>query len=468
MTRILIKGGRIVTAADDYFGDILIEDGHVQTISRTIDVENVETHDASGLLVLPGGVDVHTHMEASMRFASTVDTFESGTTSAAFGGTTTIIDYAKQDKGASAMAALENWHKRASGACIDVSAHMHLVDINERTLAEIRTISRDEGVLSFKMFMMRPGELLVEDDDIYRVMRVTKENGALACVHAENGRLVEALVKEALDRGDTDPRNHALTRPSLIEGEAAHRAIRIAELAKAPLYLAHVSTSDAVNSIAAARRAGIAIFAETCPHYLFLTEAEYERPGFDPAKYVMAPPLRSASHQEALWRALWTNDLQIVATDHCPFCVNERAWGLRYSKEVGRESFTRIPNGVPGVETRLSLIFDGGVRKRGFSINRFVELTSTAPARLFGLFPKKGTIAVGSDADIVLFDPNETWTIRASEQHTRSDYSMFEGMSVTGRVKKVFLRGMLIVDGKSWLGRKGSGQFQRRQVSGQP
>ena len=261
--------------------------------------------------------------------------------------------------------------------------------------------------------------------------------------------------------------NHPRVHPPSTEGEAAHRAIRIAELADSPLYIVHVSAQDAVKSIAEARDAGTPIYAETCPHYLFLTEDEYDKPNEDAARYTMIPPLRTTEHQEALWRGLATNDLQVISTDHCPFCLKEQSWGLQHSKELGKESFAQMPNGAPGVETRLPLIYDGGVRTGRMNLNRFVQLNSTMPAKLFGLFPRKGTIAVGSDADIVLFDADETWAIRAAEHHSRVDYSLFEGRELTGRVKKVFLRGDLIVDGETWLGRPGGGQYLHRSASGQ-
>jgi len=269
-----------------------------------------------------------------------------------------------------------------------------------------------------------------------------------------------------LKQGLTGPKYHAATRPPILEGEATHRAIRLAELAGAPIYLVHLSAGEALTAVTEARDRGIRIHAETCPHYLFLTSEEYERPGFEAAKYVMTPPLRDRAHQDLLWRGLKTDDLQVVSTDHCPFCYGDQPWGMKSSKQQGVGDFSKIPNGAPGVETRMPLLFDGAVGRHGMSINRFVELTATAPAKLFGLFPKKGTIAVGSDADIVLFDPKERWTIRAAEQHSRVDYSLFEGRSVTGRVKKVFLRGSCIVEGASWHGREGMGEFLRRGESG--
>jgi dihydropyrimidinase len=462
----LIKNGRIVTATDDYIADILIEGHRVHTVGLDIPVgEQVEVHDASGLLVLPGGVDVHTHLDWDFGVARTADTFGTGTTAAAFGGTTTIVDFGNQD-GRALPAALEDWHRRAASACIDVAAHMILTKVTDQTLVDMKALIHGEGVSSFKLFLAYPGVLMVDDASLFKAMRVARDNGALTCVHAENGPVIQVLIEEALAAGGTTPKYHATTRPSLLEGEATYRAIRLAELAEAPLYIVHMSAAEALAAVAEARDRGVPVHAETCPHYLFLTQEEYDRPGFEGAKYVMTPPLRDHQHQAMLWRGLGTNDLQVISTDHCPFCFTEQPLGIKYSKQQGVGNFNKIPNGAPGLETRLPLVFDGGVRHNRMSLNRFVQLTSTVPAKLFGLFPKKGTIAVGSDADIVVFDPDEQWTIRAASHHSRVDYSLFEGRSVTGRVKKVFLRGSLIVDGDRWLGREGDGEYVRRGQAG--
>jgi dihydropyrimidinase len=463
----LIKNGQIVTAVDDYHADILINDGRIETIGRSIAVgADVEVHDAAGLLVLPGGVDVHTHLDWAFGPSQTVDTFGSGTKAAAFGGTTTLIDFCNQTVGESPLLGLERWHKRRESACVDVGAHMIMLDVNADSLEDMKLLIRNEGVSSFKLFMAYPGVLMLDDGAIFKAMRVAGANGALTCVHAENGPVIDVLVREALEQGLTSPKYHATTRPTILEGEATHRAIRLSELAGAPLYIVHLSASEALASVTEARDRGIPIHAETCPHYLFLTNEEYDRPGFDAAKYVMTPPLRDTAHQQQLWRGLKTDDLQVVSTDHCPFCFNAEPYGLKFSKQLGAERFSEIPNGAPGVETRLPLVFEGAVLKHGMSINRFVEITSTAPAKLFGLFPKKGTIAIGTDGDIVLFDPTERWTIRAAEHHSRMDHTLYEGRPVTGRVKKVFLRGQCIVDGATWRGREGMGQFLRRDESG--
>ncbi|MGD1855143.1 MAG: dihydropyrimidinase [Leptolyngbyaceae cyanobacterium] len=468
MGKVLIKGGRIVTAVDDYIADILIENGTVEAIGRQLTVDNADVHDAAGMLVIPGGVDVHVHMETPMgNGVETCDDFESGTVSAAFGGTTTVIDFAQQFKGESPKQALD---RRLAAAepkcCIDYGFHVILTDVTPSALAELPDLINQEGVSSFKLYMAYPGVMMVDDADIYRTMRKVGNHGGMVNLHAENGIVIQALIEEALEAGNTSPKFHQLTRPQLMEGEATHRVIRIAELAEVPVYIVHLSAKEALDAVVEARDRGIHAFAETCPHYLFLDKSEYERPEFEAAKYVMTPPLRDHKCQHALWRGLQFDDLQIVATDHCPFCFNENAYGILKSKQYGKDNFNKIPNGAPGVELRLSLLYDGGVVAGKININRFVQLTATAPAKMFGLFPQKGTIAVGSDADIVLLDPNERHTLSASTHHSNVDYSLFEGREVQGKIKKVFLRGEMIVDGDSWLGRAGMGQYMSRSASG--
>ncbi len=463
----VIRNGTVVTATDTYASDIGILEGRIAAIAATLPIENSgKVMDAAGMLVMPGGIDAHTHLDMPFGGTTSADDFESGTIAAAFGGTTTLIDFAIQQKGQSLRQAFDAWMKKADRkAAIDYAFHCIITDLGDAQLEEMGALIH-EGVSSFKLFMAYPGVLMVDDGALFKAMRVAGANDAMICVHAENGPVIQVLTEEAVAAGHTSPKYHMLTRPSLMEGEATHRAIRLSELAEVPLYVVHLSAGEALAAVTEARDRGIPVHAETCPHYLFLTNEEYDRPGFDAAKFVMTPPLRDAHHQRQLWRGLRTDDLQVVSTDHCPFCFNEQPYGIKYSKQQGRADFSKIPNGAPGIETRLPLIYDGGVGKQGMSLNRFVEITATMPAKLFGLFPKKGTIAVGSDADIVVFDPGETWTIRAAEHHSRIDYSLFEGRSVTGRVKKVFSRGELIVDGQRWLGREGRGEFLRRGRSG--
>ena len=468
MNATLIRNGRIVTAVDDYTADVLLEQGRIVAIGETLQV-GADTHavDARGLLVLPGGVDCHTHMENTFGESTTCDTFESGTRSAAFGGTTTIVDFAFQRKDVSVLEAIRAAQAKAQDkASIDYGFHVITTHVDDGTLADMRHAIRHEGVTSFKMFMAYPGSVMVDDAAIFRAMRMVGQHGGMICLHAENGNVIELLIREALEQGHTAPKYHALTRPALMEGEATHRGIKLAELAQSPVYFVHLSAREALGEVVEARSAGIPVFGETCPHYLFFDDSAYESEAWEVAQYVMSPPLRSKDAQRALWRALKTDQLQIVSTDHCPFCMKEGHLGRVKQKPHGRHDFSKIPNGVPGVETRMTVIHDGGVRGNLLSMNRFVEITSTAPAKLFGLFPRKGTIAVGSDADIVLFDPGEKHVISAKSQHTACDFTLFEGKEVVGRVKKVFSRGELIVDGDAWLGKPGRGQFVKRGEAG--
>lgn len=465
--RMLIKNGRIITATDDTRADLLVEDGRIAAIGRNLAVgEGVDTLDAEGMLVLPGGVDVHTHLDSESATSHTVDTFASGGRAAAFGGTTTLVDFCNQIPGGSLPDSLDAWRRRAEGSPIDVGAHMIIVDFGPSTTAEMERLIADDGVTSFKLFLAYPGSLMVDDGTLLKAMRAAGRHGGQISVHCENGHIIQMLVEEAVAAGNLAPRYHMLTRPPVAEGEATERAIRLAEVTDAPLYIVHLSARQSLEAVAAARRRGVAVHAETCTHYLFLTTAEYDRPGFEGAKFIMSPPLRTADHVEALWRGIAAGDLSVVSTDHCPFSFSPEPYGAKRSKRAGGEAFHLVPNGAPGIEERLHVLYSGGVATGRLSPGRFVELTATAPAKLFGLYPRKGTIAVGSDADLVLFDPEERWTITAAGGHGRMDYTLFEGFEATGRVKKVFLRGEMIVDGDTWLGREGAGRFIPRGPSG--
>jgi dihydropyrimidinase len=454
----LIKGGHIVTAVDSYAADILIDGETVSLIGR--DLSSVvgspdRLIDASGKLVIPGGIDPHTHMDLPFGGTSSSDDFETGTRAAALGGTTTIIDFAVQYRGQALNEALDVWFKKAQGkATIDYGFHMIVTDLPDQRLPELNGLI-NQGVSSFKLFMAYPGVFLVDDGTIFKAMTAAGEKGGLICMHAENGVVIDVLVKRALAEGKTAPKYHALTRPTRAEAEGVHRAIAIAEMANSPVYIVHLSCYDALKEVQAARDLGLPAFAETCPQYLFLDYSYYEQEGFEGAKYVMTPPLRDKSNQEQLWKGLRGNDLQVISTDHCPFCFKEQ-------KELGRDDFSKIPNGGPGVEHRMSLIYDGGVVAKRISLNRFVELTSTAAAKIFGLFPKKGTIAVGSDADIVIFDPNREQTITAKTHNMRVDYSAYEGRTLRGVTETVLSRGNVIVEGGLFKGKAGGGQFLKR------
>ena len=464
MAATLLRNGRIVTAIDDYVADLLLADGIVRQIGKDIAVgEDIVQIDATGLLVLPGGVDTHVHLENVVGPAVTCDTFESGTRAAAFGGTTTIVDFALQTVEDGPLRALARMQESAEPqVCVDYGAHIIIKHVDAQSLAEVRHAMRHEGVTSFKMFMAYPGVMMADDAAIFQMLRQVGHDGGMVALHAENGTVIELLIREALAAGHTSPRHHALTRPALMEGEATHRGLRLAELAEAPVYFVHVSSDAALRNIVEARDLGIPAFAETCPHYLLFDHSVYESDEFEIAKYVMTPPLRTPQDQERLWRALRFDDLQIIATDHCPFCMKEGHLGFRKQKEAGRGDFSKIPNGAPGIETRLTSMYDLAVVQNRLSLNRLVELTATNPAKLFGLFPKKGTIAVGSDADIVLFNPDAKQTIRADKLHGNCDYTLLEGRTIQGRVEKVFLRGQLIVAGDQWKGRPGMGRFVRR------
>jgi len=455
--RTLIKNGTVVTATDQYKGDVLIEDEKITVIGSALDMHADKVIDAGGKLVLPGGIDVHTHMDMPFGGTTSADDFESGTVAAAFGGTTSIVDFAIQYRGQTLHHAMETWAKKADGrAVIDYGFHMIITELNDQVEGEMDALV-GQGITSFKLFMAYPGVFMLDDASIFKALLRTGNNGGSICMHAENGGVIDVLVQRALAEGKTAPKYHALTRPARAEAEATHRAIALAEIADVPIYIVHLSAAEALEMVTEARDRGVPAFAETCPQYLFLSYDNYEEPGFDGAKYVMSPPLRERAKQNALWRGLAFNDLQCISTDHCPFCMKEQ-------KELGRNDFSKIPNGAPGVETRMSLVYDGGVRSGRITLNRFVELTSTSPAKIFGLFPRKGTIAPGSDADIVIFDPNRTMTLSAKTLHMRVDYNPYEGRQVTGATDTVLSRGRVVIENGAFVGRKGGGSFLKRST----
>jgi dihydropyrimidinase len=452
----VIRGGTVVTATDLYRGDVLIEDERIAAVGTSFgDVAADRIIDASGKHVIPGGIDVHTHLDMPFGGTTSADDFESGTIAAAHGGTTSIVDFAIQYRGQTLRHALDTWMAKADGnAAIDYGFHMIVTDLNEAVESEMDALVRG-GVTSFKLFMAYPGVFMLDDASIFRALLRTGENGGTICMHAENGGVIDVLVKKALAEGKTAPKYHALTRPARAEGEATHRAIALAEIAGVPIYIVHLSAAEALEMVTEARDRGLPAYAETCPQYLFLSYDNYEEPGFEGAKYVMSPPLRPKETQDRLWRGLTGGDLQAISTDHCPFCMKEQ-------KELGKGDFSKIPNGAPGIETRMSLVFDGGVRTGKISLNRWVELTSTSPAKIFGLFPRKGTIAPGSDADVVVFDPNRKQTLSARTLHMKVDYNPYEGRVVTGVSDTVISRGKVIVEDGKFVGRAGAGSFLKR------
>ena len=453
----LVKNGTLVTATDTARADVLVDGEKIAAVGTGLEAHADRVIDATNRYVMPGAVDVHTHMELPFGGTFASDDFATGTAAAAWGGTTTIVDFAVQSYGQTLRQGLDHWHKKAEGkAHIDYGFHMIVREINDAILKEMDTLVR-EGVPSFKLFMAYPGVFQLDDGAIFRAMSRTSENGGLIMMHAENGGAIDVLVKRFLAEGKTDPINHGLTRPATMEGEATSRAIALARLADVAVYIVHLSAREALDAVRAARDDGAPAFAETCPQYLYLSLEDLRRPGFEGAKYVCSPPLRpQLPHREELWKGLIQDDLQLVATDHCPFDYKEQ-------KELGRGDFSKIPNGLPGVEDRFTLIYHGGVNAGRISINRFVELVATAPARMFGLFPRKGTLAPGSDADIVVFNPEIERTISAKTHHMHVDYSCYEGMKVKGLPEVVMQRGNILVQDGKFHGKPGAGQFLRRR-----
>src|SRR5918998_3432333 len=453
---ILIKGGRVITAADDYVGDVFVENERISLIGESLVLDADKVIDASGKYVLPGAIDPHTHLDMPFGGTVTIDDVESGQTSAAFGGTTCHVDFVIQGRGQTFAEALDTWKAKADGKqVIDMGYHMAVTDLNEGgTLEELAGLP-DQGVTSYKLFMAYKGALMVDDETLFRSMQVAAESGALVMVHAENGDAIDVLVREALEAGHTEPHWHALTRPPETEGEATNRAIQLARVAGAPLYVVHVSCAEAVEPIAIAREKGWNIWGETCTQYFFVDYTFLERPDFEGAKYVYTPPPRDKANQDVLWNAVRTDVLSAISTDHCAF-----RWDGQ--KTLGRDDFSKIPNGAPGLENRLHMIHEFGVRAGRITLNRMVELLCTNPAKLFGLYPRKGTIAVGSDADIVVFDPEKKHVISSASDHSKSDYNLFEGTRVTGSQEVVLLRGNVLVENGDLVAQPGIGQFVRR------
>jgi len=451
--RTLVAGGTVVTAADVVRADVLVDGEQIAAIGAIPQKVADQIIDASQRYVIPGGVDAHTHMELVTPGGVASDDFATGTAAAAWGGTTTVIDYAGHERGESLLAGLERWQAKADGKThIDYGLHMMVKEVNDRVLADMgRLVSA--GLTSVKLFMAYPGVYMVDDGALLRAFSHAADLGILVAVHAENGPAIEVLIARHLAAGKTEPIHHALSRPPELEGEATHRAITLAALSGAPIYIAHLSAAQALSAVRTARELGQRVFAETCPQYLYLSEGDLRRPGIDGAKYVCSPPLRPAWHRDELWRGLRGGDLDAVATDHCPFTLAQ--------KKQGTGDFTKIPNGLPGVEDRMTLVYQGVADGR-LSLNRWVDVVATAPAKLFGLYPRKGTLAPGGDADLVIFDPDARRTITAAGHHMNVDYSCYEGMPVHGRPEVVMQRGRVLVRDGTFHSKPGGGRFLHR------
>jgi dihydropyrimidinase len=460
--RTLISNGTVLSPQGGFAADVLVEGETIAALlapgaAAAAGLVADRTIDAGGRYVMPGGIDVHTHMDMPFGGTFAVDDFETGTRAAAWGGTTTIVDFAVQKKGGSLAEAIDTWHAKADGkACVDYGLHAILADVNDSSLKEMDVLI-DQGVTSFKLFMAYPGVFLSTDGQIMQAMQRASGNGATIMMHAENGAAIDQIVTAAVARGDTAPIYHGLTRPVELEAEAVNRAIAMSTVTGAPLYIVHLSSTPALEIVTAARDAGRNVFAETCPQYLFLDESEMDRPDFEGAKYVCTPALRPKEHQAALWKGIRTNDLSVVATDHCPFC-------FATDKQLGRDDFRAIPNGLPGVEHRMDLLHLG-VTRGEISLARWVEIAAATPARMFGMYPKKGVIAPGSDADIVIYDPNATQRISAETHHMNVDYSVYEGWELTGKPVLVMSRGTVVLENDTFTGTPGRGSFVSRGLS---
>ena len=474
MAKTLITNGTVVTSTGRSLADVLVDGETIAAVlapgSNLLGFDiagNVDTViDAAGKYVIPGGVDAHTHMELPFGGTAASDTFETGTRAAAWGGTTTIIDFAVQTYGQRVMDGLTTWHEKAAGNCaIDYAFHQIIGDVTDDSLAEMRSLP-DEGISSFKLFMAYPGVFMSDDAQILKAMQVSADTGMMTMMHAENGPVIDVLAQQLIDQGKTDPYFHGVARAWQMEEEATHRAIMISHLTGAPLYVVHVSAKQAVEQIAHARDNGQNVFGETCPQYLYLSlEEQLGAPGFEGAKWVCSTPLRSREegHQHAMWQSLRTNDIQMVSTDHCPFC-------MKGQKDLGLGDFRKIPNGIGSVEHRMDLLYQGVVDGQ-ISLERWVEITATTPARMFGLYGRKGVIQPGADADIVIYDPNGHTSIgmpeagREKKHHMNMDHADWEGFEIDGHVDTVMSRGKVVIDDNQYLGARGDGRFIRRGLS---
>ena len=458
---VLIKNGRIITADADYVADIFIEGESIKTIGKdlsefavTQNLASLQIIDAAGKLVMPGGIDPHVHLDMPFMGTYSSDNYETGTRAALFGGTTMVIDFILQKQGNSLRSALEEWKGRSDNNCVgDYSFHMAVTDFNEETKKEIKDFIEKEGITSFKTFMAYKGALMIDDRQMIGLMEEVKKHGGLINVHATNGDMIDYLIAKHRAEGKLSPLYHYLSQPEITEAEASERFVDMASYTGCPGYIVHLTCEGALNAVRNATRRNQKMFVETCIQYLILDASLYEK-DFEGAKWVMSPPLREKKDQATLWAGINQGLVQVVATDHCPFMWKQ--------KLMGKDDFSKIPNGHPAIENRMELLFSEGVVKNKITLNKYVEVACTNPAKIFGMFPRKGTIAVGSDADIIIIDPNEKHTLSAKTHHMNVDYSGYEGWEVTGKIKTVLLRGEIAIDDNKCLLDKGYGKFIKR------
>jgi dihydropyrimidinase len=455
---LIVRNGTVVTATDTFRADLGINNGKVAQIGGELATDDAQVIDATDCYVMPGGVDVHTHLDSPSFGFITVDDFRTGTIAAACGGTTSIVDFCMQAHGQSLADALAEWHAKADGkAAIDYGFHSVVTDMNDSVFAELATLP-EKGVTSFKLFMAYKYMAQIDDLTLVRALEQAKKVGALVMVHAENGDAAYWLQNKFVAEGKTEPKYHATTRPPRVEAEATARAIAMAEIVGAPLFVVHLSCQEALDEVMRGRVRGVDVQAETCTQYLYATEEDLDRPNFEGAKFVFTPPPRQKHNHEVLWQALANGSLQGVSSDHAP-------WSFAEQKQRGRNDFSQIPNGGPGIEERVMMVYQG-VNEGRLSLNRFVDLVATSPARIFGLYPQKGTIAIGSDADLLVWDPNAEMTVTQSSLHHAVDYTNYEGMTIRGLPRTVTLRGQVIAQDREFVGEPGKGQYLHRGKSG--